>query len=141
MKKTITIKKITTILLTLTLASGAIASDLSEQERQKRNMVKGIYQLTDGALALCPKANAATFKQTLTAFKQKFPKVIQLINESTYLAYAKSSYDDDFENNRAEMSEPLTKQCLFKQKMLKNMMITPEGKQTMAMVLHTLQSS
>jgi hypothetical protein len=116
-----------------------LAADISEQAQQQRKIVKGIYQLTDGALALCPEKNSVAFKETLLEFKQHFPEVTSLVKNSKYNTYAKLDYTDGFEVKQVEATPALTQQCLFKQKMLKNMMSTHEGRQTMAKALATLQ--
>lgn len=120
------------ILMLVLLSHTVTAASLSEQEQQKSRIVKGIYQLTDGALAVCPKQNAVAFNETLTLFKQRFPEVMQLIKNSPYRPSEKPT--------KVEATTALTQQCLFKQRMLNNMIVTEEGKQTMTKALQTLTS-
>lgn len=119
-------------LMLVLLPHSVTAESLSDVEQQKSRIVKGIYQLTDGALAQCPKNNAEAFNETLKLFKQRFPEVMHLVNNSPYHPVIKQS------NNEATAA--LTQQCLFKQRMLNNMTVTAEGKQTMAKALQTLTS-
>ena len=114
------------------LSHSVTAANLSEAEQQKTRIVKGIYQLTDGALALCPKENAAGFNETLSLFKQRFPEVMDLVKNSPYRPTVKQK--------NVEATTALTQQCLFKQRMLNNMIVTEEGKLTMAKALQTLTS-
>ena len=120
-----------TLMLVL-LSHTVIAADLSEQEQQKSRIVKGLYQLTDGALALCPKENSADFNETLLLFKQRFPEVMDLVKSSPYHPTVKQK--------SVEATAALTQQCLFKQRILNNMTVTEEGEQTMAKALQTLTS-
>lgn len=120
-----------TLMLVL-LSHTVTAASLSEQEQQKSRIVKGIYQLTDGALALCPKENSVAFNETLTLFKQRFPDVMQLVKNSPYRPADKQV--------NTESTSALTQQCVFKQRMLNNMIVTEEGKQTMTKALQTLTS-
>ena len=71
-------KTYVTLMLVL-LSYSVTAANLSETEQQKSRIVKGLYQLTDGALASCPKENAADFNETLSLFKQRFPEVMALV--------------------------------------------------------------
>ncbi|KGJ93693.1 hypothetical protein [Colwellia psychrerythraea] len=122
-------KKYLTLLLIL-LCYSATSANLSEREQQRSRIVKGIYQLTDGALALCPKQDAAAFSKTLSLFKNNFPAVMDLVKRSPYRPVTKQ--------NNVEATAVLAQQCLFKQRMLNNMMVTEEGKKTMAKALQTL---
>ena len=94
--------------------------------------MKGLYQLTDGALASCPKENAADFNETLSLFIQRFPEVMALVKSSPYRPTVKQK--------NIEATVALTQQCLFKQRMLNNMTVTEEGEKTMAKALQTLTS-
>ncbi len=120
-----------TLMLVL-LSHTVTATTVSEQEQQKSRIVKGIYQLTDGALALCPKHNSEAFNETLTLFKQRFPDVMRLVKNSPYRPAEKQE--------NTESTPALTQQCLFKQRMLNNMIVTEEGQQTMTKALQTLTS-
>ena len=113
-------------------AANLSETNISEAEQQKIRIVKGIYQLTDGALVLCPKENAASFNDTLSLFKQRFPEVMDLVKNSPYRPTVKQK--------NVEATTALTQQCLFKQRMLNNMIVTEEGKQTMTKALQTLTS-
>lgn len=124
-------KNYTTLLLIL-LSCSVNAANLPEREQQKSRIVKGLYQLTDGALALCPKENAADFNETLLLFKQRFPEVMDLVKNSPYHPTVKQQ--------SVEATAASTQQCLFKQRMLNNMTVTEEGEQTMAEALQTLTS-
>jgi len=124
-------KTYATLMLVL-LSSSVTAASLSEIEQQKSRIVKGLYQLTDGALASCPKENAADFNETLSLFKQRFPEVMALVKSSPYRPTVKQK--------NIEATVALTQQCLFKQRMLNNMTVTEEGEQTMAKALQTLTS-
>ncbi len=112
------------------LSYSATSANLSEGQQQRSRIVKGIYQLTDGALALCPKQDAAAFSKTLSIFKKHFPEVMDLVKRSPYRPVTK--------HNNVEATAVLTQQCLFKQRMLNNMIVTEEGKKTMAKALQTL---
>ena len=121
----------TVITLSLVLLTySASAANLSDVEQQKSRIVKGIYQLTDGALALCPKEDATAFSKTLLLFKQRYPEVMSLVKNSPYHPKTK--------RNNVEATATLTQQCLFKQRMLNNMIVTAEGKQTMDKALQAL---
>ena len=133
-------KRYLTLILIL-LSHTVTATGLSEQEQQKSRIVKGIYQLTDGALALCPKQNEVAFNETLTLFKQRFPDVMRLVKNSPYSPATTIGSANDFEKEKVEATPILTQQCLFKQRMLNNMIVTEEGKQTMTKALQTLTSS
>ncbi len=124
-------KTYATLMLVL-LSSSVTAASLSEIEQQKSRIVKGLYQLTDGALASCPKENSADFNETLSLFKQRFPEVMALVKTSPYRPTVKQK--------NIEATVALTQQCLFKQRMLNNMTVTEEGEQTMAKALQTLTS-
>ena len=124
-------KTYVTLMLVL-LSSSVTAASLSEIEQQKSRIVKGLYQLTDGALASCPKENAADFNETLSLFIQRFPEVMALVKSSPYLPTVKQK--------NIEATVALTQQCLFKQRMLNNMTVTEEGEKTMAKALQTLTS-
>jgi hypothetical protein len=124
-------KTYATLMLVL-LSSSVTAASLSEIEQQKSRIVKGLYQLTDGALASCPKENSADFNETLSLFIQRFPEVMALVKSSPYLPTVKQK--------NIEATVALTQQCLFKQRMLNNMTVTEEGEKTMAKALQTLTS-
>ncbi len=124
-------KTYVTLMLVL-LSSSVTAASLSEIEQQKSRIVKGLYQLTDGALASCPKENAADFNETLSLFIQRFPEVMALVKSSPYRPTVKQK--------NIEATVALTQQCLFKQRMLNNMTVTEEGEKTMAKALQTLTS-
>lgn len=119
-------------LMLVLLPHSVTAESLSDVEQQKSRIVKGLYQLTDGALALCPKENATDFNETLSLFKQRFPEVMDLVKSSPYRPTVKQK--------NVEPTVALTQQCLFKQRMLNNMTMTEEGEQTMAKALQTLTS-
>lgn len=133
-------KKSLALMLVL-LSHTVTAANLSEQEQNKSRIVKGIYQLTDGALVLCPEKNAQAFSNTLMLFKQSFPDVMRLVDNSPYKPVGKKISGDNVETNKNIATPALTQQCLFKQRMLNNMMVTEEGKQTMVKALETLNSA
>jgi len=131
--------KLIPLFFALVANTSAVANDLSKQAQMQQKMVKGIYQLTDGALSMCSKEDAIVFKETLTLFKNSYPKVMKLVSSSPYIELAKS---DVYKRLKIESDiAALSQQCLFKQKMLTTIMTTEEGKLTMAKALHTLQSN
>jgi hypothetical protein len=125
-------------LIIILISTSVVASELTKQEKEQRKIVQGIYHLTDGALAICPKKDAKAFKDTLTSFKKSFPKVMLEVSNSPHLDYAKSSTTAGSKGQQKQDVAVLSQQCLFKQKMLMTIMSTEEGRLTMERSLHTL---